>query len=476
PGLVQVLPSTKDGSISADLKTWTFHLRPHLVWSDGVALDARDVDYTWRLWTNPNFGAANLYGLNLIQSASVSPDNLSITFQLKQAFAPFLSVWTDGLAAPLPAHHFSALTPQQILHSGENLNPIVSSGPFTMSESLPGDHYTVIRNPRYYRAAEGLPYLEKIIFRVAPDAQTALQDIQQGNVDSSWVTDLSNLSLYQKLHTYILVANKKTTNFEAMYFNFHNAILGKNPEVRQAISMAIEYTTLIQRARFGQAVASCTDHSPALQVTVSPTCPKFDRAAANALLDQNGWYTGNDGYRVKQGQKLEFHYATTTDNAWGLADEPIIQQDLQAVGIKLDIKNYPPLTFYNSVLNDGKSGTYDIAEFGNALTYDPDDAFLFSCKQFPPSGFNVSFYCNKDLEALYTQEQATIDPKSRQAIFEQIQHIYLTDFPFITLYRPYDLGLVKKGTRNYLPSPQGALETGNVWAWWCDRGKCPSQK
>src|SRR5205823_5213718 len=98
PGAAREVPTVENGGISADAKTWTFHLRPHLVWSDGQPYDARDVDYTWKLWLNPKFGAANTLGLNLITSA----DYLTITFHLKQPFAPFLALWVDGGSAPLP--------------------------------------------------------------------------------------------------------------------------------------------------------------------------------------------------------------------------------------------------------------------------------------------------------------------------------------------------------------------------------------
>ncbi len=107
PGLATVVPTVANGGISADLKTWTFHLRPGLKWSDGQPLDARDVDFTWKLWMNPKFIPASTVGINLITSTNVSSDNLSITFHLKQGFEPFLSAWADGISAPLPAHYYS---------------------------------------------------------------------------------------------------------------------------------------------------------------------------------------------------------------------------------------------------------------------------------------------------------------------------------------------------------------------------------
>ena len=71
-----------------------------------------------------------------------------------------------GFAAPLPMHHFSAMAPQAIKKSPDNLNPKVTSGRFMMGEYQPGDHYALVRNPRYYRTREGLPYLDKVVFRI----------------------------------------------------------------------------------------------------------------------------------------------------------------------------------------------------------------------------------------------------------------------------------------------------------------------
>jgi peptide/nickel transport system substrate-binding protein len=117
------------------------------------------------------------------------------------------------------------------------------------------------------------------------------------------------------------------------------------------------------------------------------------------------------------------------------------------------------------------AGSYDIAEFENTWYYDPDDSSLLSCDQIPPKGYNVDFYCNPALDALYKQEVATADPGLRQQLFGQIHHIYLSDFPFITLYATPNIAMLRKGTHNYQISD---IEGGtvNIWEWWCDQGKC----
>jgi peptide/nickel transport system substrate-binding protein len=490
PDAATEVPTLQNGGISPDVKTWTFHLRPHLLWSDGAPYDARDVDFTWQLWLNPKFGAAfpnGATGFELIRSADVSADHLTITFHLKQAYAPFLSYWVDGEFASLPAHHFSLMAPQTILKSPDNLNPQVTSGPFMMGESEPGDHYTLVRNPRYYRAREGLPYLDKVVFREGPNLpikvvlQTQTFDVY-GPVGVPDVTQV-------RLSGYRLVTSPTQATFEGMFFNFHNRVLASHLEVRQAMAMAVDQQALIQMARYGFATSLCTDHPSAYHPGYQPgdpgslNCPGFDLAAANKLLNDNGWVKGSDGVRTRDGQRLEFEYSTTTNADWRSHDEAILQRNFAAIGIKLDIQNYPGNILFNSILPAGKAspptgavaGRYDIIEAQVGYGYDPDDSTLLSCDQIPSaannsSGSNIDFYCNPALDALYKQELATVDPGVRQQVFEQIHQIYLTDFPFITLFSPIYPWIVRNGTHNYLPGP--FTDTYNVAEWWCDGRKC----
>src|SRR5205807_9416486 len=131
-GAAAEMPTVANGGASADSKTWTFKMKPNLKWSDGQPYNAEDVDFTWKLWDNPKFAAYSTVGYNLITSADVSADKLSITFHLKQPYVGFLALWTDGVGAPLPAHHFSSMAPDAILKSTDSLKPSVTSGPFKM--------------------------------------------------------------------------------------------------------------------------------------------------------------------------------------------------------------------------------------------------------------------------------------------------------------------------------------------------------
>lgn len=471
PGIATEVPTVQNQGVTPDLKTWTIHLRPNLVWSDGQPLNADDVDFSWRLWTNPKYAAFSTVGINLIQSTDVSADKLTITFHLKQGFSDFAAVWADGGEAPVPKHHFASMDPGAITKSPDNLNPSVTSGPFMMSESKPGDHYTLVRNPKYYLASQGLPYLNKVVYRIVTDQDTILKDFQSNSVDSSWFLDVTKTATYKGLSNYTTVTSPVASNWEHISVNFKNPILGKDAKVRQAIAMAIDYESLIKTARQGIAKPLCTPQGSAFNpgYQADAPCPKFDTTAANSLLDQDGWVKGSDGYRSKGGQQLAFTYSTTAKNPWRAADEAIIQAGLKSIGIKLNIQNYPASTFFGPFLNGGK---HDLAEFESTPTYNAVQSETVACNQMPPNGENYNFYCNPQVDKLLNQLEQTGDPTQRQQLFNEVHQIYLTDYPFIVLYSPSDLAVVKKSAHNYLPGPEGASESVGIQTWWCDNGQC----
>jgi len=480
PGIATSVPTVQNGGVSADLKTVTFNLRPGLVWSDGKPLDARDVDYSWKLWANPKAAAYNTVFAQDIASADITNNNLTITFHLKNPFVSFVSQWADGgLGAPLPAHIFSSMDPAAVLRSPQNLNPTATSGPFMMSESKPGDHYTIVRNPKYYLASQGLPYLDGVVFRIVADQNTILKDLQAGSIDSAWFLDVSKAVAYQSLSNYQIIGDGGGTgtnaySWEAIWINFNNKILGGNPEVRQAMAMAVDKQSLIQVARRGFAGVRCQDH-PSIQVpgyTTSLACPKFDLTAANALLDQHGWVKGSDGVRSRNGQRLEFQYSTTAGNLWRSDDQLLNQANFMKIGIKVDIMNYPASTFFGSVLPAGKPGQYDIAEFAESGAFDPDNSILLTCAE---KGLgNFAFYCTSQMETLQKQQLSTGDNTARETAFDGINQLEVTDTPFIVEFSSPDLAVYKKGTHNYLPSAVGVGSTENIWLWWCDNGTCPA--
>ena len=118
---------------------------------------------------------------------------------------------------------------------------------------------------------------------------------------------------------------------------------------------------------------------------------------------------------------------------------------------------------------EDRPGVDDIVEYETGVGVDPDDAALLQCNN--PG--NTTYYCNPALDALYKTEQGTGDPTARQAAFDKIHQIYLTDNPLIVEFAAPDVAVHKNGTENYAPGLVNQGEDPSIWLWWCDGGKCP---
>ncbi|HEX7735704.1 MAG TPA: peptide ABC transporter substrate-binding protein [Ktedonobacteraceae bacterium] len=477
-GLLTDIPTVANGGASADLKTWTFKFRSGLKWSDGQPLDARDLAYSLKTWNDPTFGAKFTTGFQDITSTTVSADNLSLTMKLDKPIGNFVSNFVDANpGTPLPQHVFQSMKPADILKSPDSQLPHVTSGPFMIDQanSTSQQIYTVVRNPDYYQP--DLPYLDKIVFRIANDPDTVLKDAQAGTITSSWFIDISKLDAYKAINGFTTAADKVSAGYEALWMNQNNPAL-KDVNVRHAIALAIDRDKLIAVARNGLANPLCTDHPSSLTpgYQANANCPKFDPAAANTLLDQSGWVKGADGVRAKGGVRLDFKYTTTT-LAWRKSDQLIVQQNLQNIGIKTTLVNQPGSTFFSTTLPQGQPGVYDIAEFEQTYSYDADDSSTLGCQGIPTkansyTGQNYAFWCDHATDALYNQELGSTDPTVRQDAFNKLHDIYLAQFPFITEYAPVNASIYKNTGHNYGVGPMGAQETVNVWNWWCTGGKC----
>src|SRR5260370_1311480 len=146
----------------------------------------------------------------------------------------------------------------------------VTRGAFRMSETKSGHHCASVRIQKYCLAAQGLPYLDKVVWRIVNDQTASLKDVQSGGKDSAWFLDVSKALAYEQLSDYSTIGDGGGTgtnsySWEAIWINFNNKILGGNPEVRQAMSMAVDQQSLIHVARRRFAGAPCQDH-PAMQM------------------------------------------------------------------------------------------------------------------------------------------------------------------------------------------------------------------
>jgi peptide/nickel transport system substrate-binding protein len=466
PGLLSEVPTVANGDISADALHYTLKLRPGLKWSDGQPLTADDVVFTMNLWNNPAYGAkTDTVGLPFIDFSTLKAvDATTITFSMKKIFVPLVNAQlADPALAPMPQHIFGSMDPSTILKSTENFKPTVSSGPFIISDRVKGDHINVVRNPKYFQADQGYPYLDGINFKIIPDANTVLTALQSGSIDASWFLDITKLDSYKAIPGYTLYTDKYPATFEGIYFNLHDPILS-DLQVRKAISMAVDLDTIVNQVLKGTGQRTCDEDVGTFAHEPNLTCYKFDPAGAKQILDADGWTMGSDGYRHKNGKILELSWSTTANNARRQQGEEIGQQNLKDIGIKIDIKNYPADTFFGTIM---PSGQFQIGEFANSLGYDPDNASTWACDQtVDKGGANWTFYCNQQVDKDLQTEETNPDQNVRLQAFKDFHQQLLNDLPVVYMYSFGDLAMARNTLHNYNISALGPSETWNVWEWY----------
>ncbi len=473
-GIATQVPSTTNGGISSDLKTYTIKLKSGLKWSDGSAMTADDAVFSFQLYGNPAF--ANTFGFpttdptDPIGLASVNKvDSQTFTITLKNPTVTLNAIIADGAGSIIPKKVFGSMDPASIAKSTESFKPTVVSGPFMVQDRTQGDAIKLVKNPNYYQGPDK-PYLDGITYKIIPDQNTILTALQSGSVTESWFLDVTKLDSYKAIPGYTTGTDKHPAGFEQLVFNLTNPILS-DLNVRKALTMSFDSNVLIQQIYNGAAVKTCDDHGGTPYHEDSLTCYQQDVAGANSLLDQAGWSTKNsDGYRTKDGKVLELRY-TTTNKASRKQTQLLAQAAWKAVGIKIDIVNKPANVFFGAD-NNGTlhSGDFDIGEFANTLGYDPDDHTTFSSNQTPDKGgSNYMHYSNSTVDQLESQQQQTSDVTARKQLFHQIHAQVLQDLPVMYLYTAANIFCYSNKLHNYAPSALGPSEGWNVWEWWLSK-------
>jgi peptide/nickel transport system substrate-binding protein len=463
-GLATDVPTPSNGGISSDLMTYKFTLRDGLKWSDGSPLTVNDVVFTLNLLKDPNFGGKSTFAGKEITSVSSSGN--TVTIQLNKPDITFLELsLTDPLPfAPLPQKVFGSMAPADVLKSTQAFQPTVVSGPFTITERAKADHITLKANPNYYQS--GKPYLAGMTFRIITSQDTILTALKSGEIQTSWFLDINKLTDYKAISGYSVVLDKSPGSFEGIYFNETNPILA-DAVVRKAISQSIKVDDIITKIWQGIAVKDCDDGTGTFAHDTSATCYTYDPTSAAAALTADGWTMGSDSYRHKGGKTLELRYSTTAGKAYREQTQLIVQAALKTnIGMKIDIVNKPADAFFGTQLYDYSA--YDIAEFANSLTYDPDNHVQWACNQFTdqPGGFNISHYCNPDVDANIKTEQTNADIATRTTAFHKIYQDIINDLPAMYYYAYPNIAVKVNNLQNYAPSPVGPSETWNVWDWY----------
>jgi peptide/nickel transport system substrate-binding protein len=372
-----------------------------VTFQSGKPLTADDVIYTYKFLTDPK-NSSNISDYIALIKDVTAPDPHTVRFTFKgptpAALDMFDLFWVIEKDAPDPT------------------TKTAGTGPFVLKDWKPGQTARIERNPSYWD--QGQPYLDAVEYRIVGDVQTRMLGLQGKASDF-----VSQIPIKD-------VPTIKAAGFEAVpagagYFdvllNVTYPPLVK-PEVRQAISHAIN------RPRFAQTI---------LQGTVDPSCLPFPKNsfAYDAALDRSCEYDIEKAKSLLAQAGLADGFDVNLLTTSGGGEEPVklaelIQNDLQAVGIRVKIDNVE-LAAHQSLQ---KKGDFQMCvhTFGFS-NRDPGSLFL-TASVWKAEG-NSSSYHNPAYADLITRAATTVDETQRKALYTQLANLILDD-PFVLVIAP----------------------------------------
>lgn len=411
--------------VSADQKTITFNLRKDVLWHDGKPFTSADVQYTVMevlKKTHPR-GPATLSRVVAVDT----PDAHTAVFRLS---APSPIIWSvlDGAESTiLPRHLYAGTEPGS---NPWNTKPI-GTGPFVFKEWVRGSHILLERNPNYWD--KGKPYLDKLIFKIIPDATARAAALESGEVLLAYNTPVAESDVPRLSKNKNLVIDTSAYDSSApMYFfdfNMRRAPF-QDIRVRRAFAHAIDRQALAKVVWHGLATPATSPVPSVVKAFHQPGLPQYeyDVDKANKLLDEAGLKRDKNGIRLR---------ITHTPAAYGQAYQraaELMKQQLRKVGVEMTLQTYDLPTYVRKTF-----GEYDFDTHSAWYSSFPDPAIgvtrRFWSKNIKPgtASSNASGYSDPQMDALIEAINAETDANARKQRIVEMQKRAQEEIPSINL-------------------------------------------
>ncbi|HTH50711.1 MAG TPA: ABC transporter substrate-binding protein [Pyrinomonadaceae bacterium] len=476
PGLAESW-TTNDGQ-TVDVK-----LRDGLQFSDGHPLTADDVVFTLNAMVDdkvksPAFRDAMMIDDKPITAKKVSDTQLQFTFPKPVASVENYFVNIGVLPKHLLEADLAAGNLAEDWKVDSDATKIVTSGPFIVTASKPGESIEYARNPHYYKkdsAGTQLPYLDGVTIQVINDPNNTFSQLGQGTLN---IADRIRTTDFVELNK----ANGQVRGYDAgpglaidhIFFNENtdgpNGPLGNdtkrawftNKNFRKAIASAVDRDTICNVTLQGLATPLYGFVSPANRAWTKSDLPKidYDLKAAEKMLADAGFKKGGTAdapvLQDATGNNVEFTLLVPAENEPRKNMAAFIQQDLAKLGIKMNV-----VPVDTPSLNERWQKTYDYDAVLLGLTQTDVEPgsyanFLLSSSafhQWQPKQKQPSTDWEKRIDDLFTQQSTERDAQKRLAVFNDIQTIFRDEMPVIPLVARHIVTGASSKIGNYNPSP-----------------------
>ena len=402
-----------------DGRTVTFRLVEGVRWHDGEPFTSADVKFSFEEALF-RFHARARAGLAPAVESIETPDAKTVVFRLRGPH-PALLRQLDVTEAPIiPRHVYAG---KDLNQSPANLRPI-GTGPFRFESYSRDDQVVLVRNPGYFKA--NLPRLDRLVFRILPNANTQLNAFLAGEVDMlARVSAIDAQRLRGQPVTLVdTQAGAGGANcIMTLSFNLERPRMA-DLRVRHAFAHAIDREQILRLVIFGQGRVAAAPISTGIgwaHLNGALDAFRLDPATANRLLDEAGLLRGPDGVRATF-DILHFP-------AFARYSE-LMRQHLAAVGIALRVRTMDPAAFAQTVF---AQRDFDLALISYCNGVDPEIGVrrMFHSSAIGNVPFsNAAAFRDAEVDRLFDVAGSTVDQAARGEAYRAAQRRIAVQLPY----------------------------------------------
>ena len=419
--------------ISEDGLTYTFTLKPGVMFHSVKAMTSADVKWTFERWLGIEASPTS-YTIEPIASID-TPDDATVVFNLSEPYNIFLDQLSGGWAV--------ILNQEAVEAAGDayGVESVDGTGPFRFESRTRNQALNFTRFEDYTWGSsmfsnQGPAYVEAVELRVIPEANTAIAEFESGNVhlvasvppvEVDRLRDASGVEIieYAQLQTTYLGMNTTMAPTDDV-------------NVRMAIGYAIDRESIVEGAYFGLGTPALTmvhPDTPYHSQEALDAAPNYDPDQARTILEEAGWTEGSDGVREKDGQSLVVPLWVINDDATVLQAQ-ILEEQLADVGIQVETQQYEQTAWFEAA----RSG--DQTAFTVGVFFSTADVlyFYFFSEQVPAP--NRFFYDSAEVDEWLQDARSNPDEAQVADAYGQAQMRLVEDYPAAPLI--HQLGTLGK--------------------------------
>ena len=392
---------------SEDGLTWTFDMNSGVTFSNGDALTAEDVVYTFDRLRDPEVGAPTV----------------SLYEQIKEVTAPSDTQVQFVLSAPNPDFPADAADYHAAILSKDVADPKaeqVGSGPFRLDSFEAENRAMLVKNPDYWmKDSQGspLPYLDSIEFVFGPDQGAQVQSLISGELD--FVPGLTaELAEQVKAESSLTLLENISNMHWVIHMRADEGRPAADVRVRQALRLATDHQAMIDAVRPGLAeVGNGTPVGPLYGDIYLDQPPALDLEKARQLLADAG--------------KSDL---TITLVAQDSGDVPAIatvwKEQMAQIGVTVNIQTVPPDVYYGDGDQSWLKVDFGITDWGTRAT----PVQYFQNAYVTGASSNETHWSNPEFDRVVQQIATEMDEAARVELYQQAQRILIDAGPVIVPY------------------------------------------